>query len=179
MNDVTRRKRGLSFEESQLVELSLAAQRRRVTFASSQWPCVGCARDGGWGADEKVSIERWYLSLYVEKSLNSKVIKSCVPELRSRKFFLCFGIPMLSICALWTLWTFCIPVWICLFHVFISGYVTLWGAKERHDHWILSKWYVFMNGGGKRRGSWGEPWSANSFKLNCLYNYSESRRKKL
>ena len=48
------------------------------------------------GADGKVSIERWYLSLYVEKPFNSKVIKSFVPELRSRKCFLCFGIPMLS-----------------------------------------------------------------------------------
>ena len=38
--------------------------------------------------------------------------------------FLCFWIPMLSICALWTLWAFCVPVWICLFHIFISGYVT-------------------------------------------------------
>ena len=30
---------------------------------------------------------------------------------------------MLSIWALWTLWTFSVSVWICLFHVFISGYV--------------------------------------------------------
>ena len=37
---------------------------------------------------------------------------------------MCFGIPMLSICALWTLWTFYVLVWICLFHIFISGYVT-------------------------------------------------------
>ena len=42
----------------------------------------------GWGADEKVSIE---------KHLNSKGIKSFVPELRFRKCFSCFGIPMLSI----------------------------------------------------------------------------------
>ena len=43
------------------------------------------------------SIGRWYISPYVEKTLNSKVIKSFVPELRSRKCFSCFGIPMLSI----------------------------------------------------------------------------------
>ena len=50
------------------------------------------------GADGKVSKERlWYLSPYVEKPLNSKVIKRFVPELRSRKCFLCFGIPMLYI----------------------------------------------------------------------------------
>ena len=44
---------------------------------------------------------RWksqvYLSPYVEKLFNSKVIKSFLPELRSRKCFSCFGIPMLSI----------------------------------------------------------------------------------
>ena len=35
-----------------------------------------------------------YLSPYVEEPLNSKVIKSFVPELRGRKCFSCFEIPM-------------------------------------------------------------------------------------
>ena len=35
-----------------------------------------------------------YLSPYVEEPLNSKVIKSFVPELSSRKCFSCFVIPM-------------------------------------------------------------------------------------
>ena len=48
----------------------------------------------GGGGDGKVSIERWYLSPYVEKPFGSKVIKSFVPEVRSRKCFSCFGIPM-------------------------------------------------------------------------------------
>ena len=55
-------------------------------------------------ADGKVSIERWYLSPYVEKPFNSKVMKSFVREPRSRKCLfcfvflcVCFGIPMLSI----------------------------------------------------------------------------------
>ena len=48
----------------------------------------------GGGADGRASIERLCLSPYVEKLLNSKVIKSFVPELRSRKCFSCFGIPM-------------------------------------------------------------------------------------
>ena len=65
-----------------------------MTFASSPRPCVGCACDGG-GADGNVVIERLCLSLpYVEKPVNSKVIKSFVPELRSRKCFSCFGIPI-------------------------------------------------------------------------------------
>ena len=38
-----------------------------------------------------------YLSPYVEEPLNSKVIKSFVPELRSRKRFSCFEIPMFYI----------------------------------------------------------------------------------
>ena len=58
---------------------------------------MGVARDG-LGADGKVVIERLCFSLpCVEKRFNSKVIKSFVPELRSRKCFLCFEIPMLSI----------------------------------------------------------------------------------
>ena len=73
-------------------ELSLAVRRRRMIFACSPRPC---GRYHTWlGGDRKVSIERWYLSPYVEKPVNSKVIKSFVPELRSRKCFLCFGIPM-------------------------------------------------------------------------------------
>ena len=44
--------------------------------------------DTCWGgADGKASIERLCFSPYVEKLLNSKVIKSFVPELRSRKCF--------------------------------------------------------------------------------------------
>ena len=61
-----------------------------------------------FGADRKVSIERWYLSPYVEKPLNSTVIKSFVPELRSRKCFLCFGIPV------------CVMNILCTFHISVS-----------------------------------------------------------
>ena len=38
-----------------------------------------------------------YLSPCVEEPLNSKVIKSFVPELKSRKYFSCFEIPMFSV----------------------------------------------------------------------------------
>ena len=43
------------------------------------------------GTDGKASIEILCLSPYVEKPLNSKVIKSFVPELRSRKCFCVSG----------------------------------------------------------------------------------------
>ena len=79
------------FEKSQLVEFCLG--RRRLTFACSPRPGSRCHTS--FGTDGKVSIERWYLSPYVEKPFNSKVIKGFVPELRSRKCFSCFGIPML------------------------------------------------------------------------------------
>ena len=58
------------------------------------------------GVDEKVIIERLCISFtYVEEPLNSKVIKSFVPELRSRNCFSCFGIPMFYV---YMLWTFCV-----------------------------------------------------------------------
>ena len=97
------------------------------------------------GADGKVIIERLCFSLpYVEKPFHSKVIKSFVPELRSRQVFFVFRDSyVIYICALWTLWTFCVPVWICLFHVFISGYVThaatsTWPNSYSH---IWAKWF--------------------------------------
>ena len=90
------------FEKSQLVEF--LRPNRKVVFRGSPRPCGGCHT--WFGADGKVSIERWYLSPYVEKPLNSKVIKSFVPELRSRKCFSCFGIPMLSIYELWTYYVY-------------------------------------------------------------------------
>ena len=43
-----------------------------------------------------------HLSLHVGEPLNSKVIKSFVPELRSRKCFWCFEIPMFHVYMLWT-----------------------------------------------------------------------------
>ena len=42
-----------------------------------------------------------YLSPYVE-TFNSNVIKSFVPELRSRKRFSCFGIPMFYVYVIYT-----------------------------------------------------------------------------
>ena len=94
VNDVTHRKRGLRFEKCQLVEIETWAR-------TDEFVCYR-RRTCWWGADGKVSIERWYLSLYVEKPFNSKVIKSFVPELRSRKCFSCFGIPMFYGYMLWT-----------------------------------------------------------------------------
>ena len=55
---------------------------------------AGTTRVGGEEADEKVIIERLCISLPYVETFNSKVIKGFIPELRSRKCFSCFGIPM-------------------------------------------------------------------------------------
>ena len=93
VSDVTHRKRGLRFEKSQVVEF--CGRKKKVNFRLLAEALGRCRT--WFGADGKVIRERWYLSPYFEKPLNSEVIKSFVPELRSRKCFLCFGIPMLSI----------------------------------------------------------------------------------
>ena len=49
---------------------------------------------GRWKSQNRKNV---YLSPYVEEPLNSKVIKSFVPELRSRKCFSCFEFPMLYV----------------------------------------------------------------------------------
>ena len=63
--------------------------RRLLTFASSpkpgQRPWAGVTRDRGrWKSQNRKNV---YLSPYVEEPLNSKVIKSFVPKLRSRYVF--------------------------------------------------------------------------------------------
>ena len=106
------------------VELSVAARRRRVTFASSEWPCGVCYTC--WeGADGKTSIERLCLSPYVEKPLKSKVIKSFVPELRNRKCFSCFGIPMFYV-------YICYENSMYVSHIRIVGMVHF---ADTADHW--------------------------------------------
>ena len=55
-----------------------------------------------WGRWKSQHRKKVYLSPYVEKPFKSKVIKSFVPELRSRKYFLCFGIPIFYVYMLWT-----------------------------------------------------------------------------
>ena len=123
---MTSRTGSVGWDLRKVSELRSCLGRRRLTFGARRGLAAGART--WFGADGKVVIERLCLSLlYVEKTFNSKVIKSFVPELRNRKCFLCFGILMLYvyICALWTLWTFCVPVWICLFHIFMYGYVTV------------------------------------------------------
>ena len=78
---------------------------------------VALCRVRTWfGADGKVSIESWYLPPYVERPLNSKVIKRFVPELRSCKCFRVSG----SLCYICALSTF----YVHFTHIRVSGHVT-------------------------------------------------------
>ena len=93
------------FWKSQLVELRTRLRTGRVDFRGSlrsdEFARYGCrtrARDR-WKSQNRKNV---YLSPYVEEPLNSKVIKSFVPELRSRKCFSCFEIPMFYVYMLWT-----------------------------------------------------------------------------
>ena len=59
-----------------------------------------CCRGGNrWKSQNRKNA---YLSPYVEEPLNSKVIKSFVPGLRSHKCFSCFEIPMFCVYMVWT-----------------------------------------------------------------------------
>ena len=57
---------------------------------------------------------------YVEEPLNSKVIKSFVPELRSRKCFSCFEIPMFHV----YIYIY-MNILIYVSHITVSGYGTV------------------------------------------------------
>ena len=137
VRDVTHRNRGLRFEKSQLVEF--CRRKKKVDFRL----LIEALRQVShvvWG--------RWksqvYHSPYVEKPLNSEVIKSFVPELRSRKCFSCFGIPM------------CVMNIQCTFHisVFISDYATFPVINIRYS---LSSY--------SRDRFWGGPYLHSSCKF--------------
>ena len=93
------------FWKNQLVELRTRHRTRRVDFRGSLRPdeFARYGRRTCWeGADGKASTERLCISLPYVETFNAKVLKSFVPELRSRKCFSCFGIPMFYVYMLWT-----------------------------------------------------------------------------
>ena len=77
--------------------------------------CGGCHTCWGEGANEKSRIERMCISPYVEEPLNSKVIKSFVPELRSLYVFFEFRDSYVYLYMLWTFHVYfaysCIWLW--------------------------------------------------------------------
>ena len=95
------------FEKSQLVEI--LPWKKKLDF---RLLAVALCRVRTWfGCRWKSQV---YLSPYVKKALNSKVIKSFVPELRSRKCFCISGF----LCYIWTfyeryMYVSHIHVWVC------------------------------------------------------------------
>ena len=83
------------------LELSSASREDGWFFACAPRPWAGVARDGGGGRWKSKNRKNVYLSPYVE-TFNSKVMKGFVPELRCRKCFSCFEIPMFYVYMLWT-----------------------------------------------------------------------------
>ena len=105
---------------------------------------ISLARSGLVAGATRVRWGRWktphrkivLFSLYVEKPLSSKVIKSFVPEIRSRKCFSCFGIPMFYVYMLWTFYVRFthIRIWLSytgtkLYYLWVKGYST-WGERD-------------------------------------------------
>ena len=118
MSDVTHRKRGLRFEKS--VSWVLPREKK---FDFRLLGVALCRVRTWFGVDGKASIERSCLSPYVEKPLNSKVIKSFVPELRSRKCFSCFGIPMFYVYMWWTFYVCLTSSCMAMLHICQKRYV--------------------------------------------------------
>ena len=116
------------FWKSQFVELRTRHRTRRDDFRGSQRPDefarYGCRTR--WGEDRWKSQDRKnvYLSPYVEEPLNSKVIKSFVPELRSRKCFSCFEIPMFFVYMLWTFYVRFIYPYLAMVYIDLPTVIT-------------------------------------------------------
>ena len=77
-----------------LVKLRTGRRTRRVDFCLLVEALGRCRTRWGGGRWKSQYRKNVYHSPYVEEPLNSKVIKSFVPEIRSRKCFSCFEIPM-------------------------------------------------------------------------------------
>ena len=109
VSDVTHRKRGLRFEKS-------------------QWSWISASEEDGWLSELAEALRRLPHVVWGRwKSRHRKIIplsSSCWKtfKLKGNKMFRTWTKKSSS--ALWTLWTFCVPVWICLFHVFMYEYGT-------------------------------------------------------
>ena len=123
---MTSRTESVGWKLRKIRELSFSVRGWLLTFGARRGLAAGAARGGGRC---KFIIERFFLSLpYVEKPLNSKVIKSFVPELRSRQVFFVFRD------------SYVIYIWVmnilCTFHIFMYGYVTYtytYNAKDGYN----------------------------------------------
>ena len=137
-------------KKSELSWVESCLGRRRLALACSpkpgQWPLwwVPDVLGGRWKSQNRKNV---YLSPYVEEPLNSKVIKSFVPELRSRKCFSCFEIPMFYV---YTSWTF----YVRFTHIHI--HVWLW-YNCNFFFWTSFVYTIFIH-----KLQWMNEWSIKS-----------------
>ena len=122
------------------VSWELDSERERSTFAYSPRPCGGCHTcwwGDWWKSQNKKNV---HLFPYVKKPFNSKVIKSFVPELRSRKCFSCFGIPMFYVYMLWTFYVrFACPCIMGMVHNIYDWLIDIFSVMFFHEFL-----YVFL-----------------------------------
>ena len=112
-------------------------------FWKSQWVELSPASgEDGWLSLARRSQARWksqdrknvYLSPYVEKPLNSKVIKCFVPELRSRKCFSCFEIPMFYVLCIYVTNIMNILMYVSHIHLWVCY---IWGVNT----WVYGRFF--------------------------------------
>ena len=114
---------------------------RRVNFRLLAEALGRCRTRWGGGRWKSQNRKNVYLPPYVEEPLNSKVLKSFVPEPRSRKCFSCFEIPMFYIYIYIYIYVMNI---ICTFH----GYVTSTQANKK------AKCFSYPNAYRHREMNW-------------------------
>ena len=148
VNDVTHRKRARRIWGilKKSVDLRTRHRTRRVDFRGSQRPDEFARygrrtiwEGGRWKSQNRKNL---YLSPYVEEPLNPKVIKSFVPELRSRKCFSYFGIPMFYVYMLWTFYVRFTYPYIC-FSFFKESYIFGINNQIKNNkriRWFQKKW---------------------------------------
>ena len=93
--------------------------------------CGGCRTRWGGGRWKSQNRKNVHLSPYVEEPLNSKVIKSFVSELRSRKYFSWFEIPIFYVYIyIWTLYVHFAYPYLAMVHLYISLQCNLKSGKQ-------------------------------------------------
>ena len=108
--------------KKKLVELRTRFRTGRVDFRGSLTPHVMGSRCRSHHGSLCISLP------YVE-TFNSKVIKSFVPELRSRKCFSCFRIPIFYVYMLWTFYVHFTYPYLAMVFVF-----KIWNTTSAHDN---------------------------------------------
>ena len=129
MNDVMHRKRGLGILGIWEKSVEFLPPKKKVDFRSLPRPCSGCRAWwlGRWKSQPRKIVNH---SPYVVKPLNSKVIKSFVPELRSRKFFCVSGF----LCYLYMSYEH--SMYISHIHVFVCDKIKNKSCMKKEIKWL-------------------------------------------